>query len=320
MGVRKALLNALKVLVVCLVFAASSVVGGILSGLNTIGQGASPSRHTIAAPADAPPEKAPAQPPENFLLSFVTFSICVGAAVSYLILRSSWHGWRLVGAMCVSMYGISTVATQVETAWFLSNRLPGGMIQAIFLQGAIATALSAPLSVLLLGKWQTPRPSSVSSASARMPAVPDARSVALAVVAFVFLYMLFGYYVAWQSAAVREYYGGSEYPSFYAALRDNWMDHRWLYALQVFRALLCVACLYPLVRMLHVARWETCLAMALFLSVWTTALLLPNPLMPSAVAHAHFRETLGFSLVFGALAGWLLTTPRRVAAVTAVRA
>jgi hypothetical protein len=35
-------------------------------------------------------------------------------------------------------------------------------------------------------------------------------------------------------------------------------------------------------------------------------LLLPNPLMPASVARSHFWETLGFSLVFGALAGWLL--------------
>jgi hypothetical protein len=33
---------------------------------------------------------------------------------------------------------------------------------------------------------------------------------------------------------------------------------------------------------------------------------LPNPLMPASVARSHFWETLGFSLVFGALAGWLL--------------
>jgi len=61
--------------------------------------------------------------------------------------------------------------------------------------------------------------------------------------------------------------------------------------------------------MLRVARWETALAMALFLSVWTTILLLPNPFMPPEVAYAHFQETLGFSIVFGGFAGWLLGKP-----------
>jgi hypothetical protein len=131
------------------------------------------------------------------------------------------------------------------------------------------------------------------------------------VVAFVFLYMFFGYYIAWQSPALRQFYGGSETPSFVASLRANWTEHPGIFALQVFRALLYVACLYPLVRMLPVARWESALAMALFLSVWTTELLLPNPLMPSAVAHAHLVETLSFSIVFGALAGWLLSASPR---------
>lgn len=61
--------------------------------------------------------------------------------------------------------------------------------------------------------------------------------------------------------------------------------------------------------MLRVAQWEMALAMAFLLSVWTTALLLPNSMMPASVAQTHLWETLGFSLVFGALAGWLLPPP-----------
>lgn len=109
--------------------------------------------------------------------------------------------------------------------------------------------------------------------------------------------------------------GNSFGPSFYAALEANWIHDRWIYPLQVFRALLYIACLYPLIRMLCVARWEMALAIALFLSVWTTVLLLPNPMMPPSVARSHFWETLGFSLVFGALTGWLLSCPQPVAPV-----
>ena len=70
--------------------------------------------------------------------------------------------------------------------------------------------------------------------------------------------------------------------------------------------MLYIVCVFPLVRMLRVGRWESAAAVALFLSVWTTVLLLPNPLMPASVARSHFVETLGFSLVFGSLLGWLL--------------
>ena len=52
-------------------------------------------------------------------------------------------------------------------------------------------------------------------------------------------------------------------------------------------------------------------AAALFVSVWTTALLLPNPIMPASVVHSHFWETLGFSLLFDSLAGWLMSNPHK---------
>jgi hypothetical protein len=58
--------------------------------------------------------------------------------------------------------------------------------------------------------------------------------------------------------------------------------------------------------MLETCLQESALAAALFATCWTTVLLLPNPLMPASVARSHFWETLGFGLIFGGLAGWLL--------------
>jgi hypothetical protein len=297
--------TALKILAVCFWFAVCFTAGGALSGLAKISQ-ASP---VTASPPDASAMQTPGQKPEALLYPFLIFSVSVGVVLAYLILRSSWHGWRLVGAIFVAMYGISTVAAQVESLFFLSNKLPRGMIRALFWQGAITAAWFAPLAVLLLGKWRASSPTARTSLPDHLHISSVATRLVVIVVAFVFLYMFFGYYVAWQNPAVRQYYGGPEQPTFFAGLKANWMFNPWIYPLQVFRALLYAACLYTLIRMLRVARWETALAMASFLSAWTTILLLPNPLMPPSVADAHFRETLGFSVVFGGLTGWLLSTP-----------
>jgi len=62
----------------------------------------------------------------------------------------------------------------------------------------------------------------------------------------------------------------------------------------------------PLLRMLRVVRWKSVLAIAAFLASWTTALLLPNPLMPATVARSHSVETHAFNLMFGALAAWIM--------------
>jgi len=310
MATRTILLTGLRILATCLLFAVCFAVGGVLSGIDKIGQ------QTVASQPAPPANQQVPQMPENLLRSFLIFTLGAGGTLSYVILRSRWHGWMLVGAIFVSMYGISTVASQVESVAFLSNKLPQGMIRAIFVQGAIAAALFAPLAVLALGKWR--------AASIRppvSPAVPPKLAsillrLAILVAAFVFLYMSFGYYVAWRNPELQRFYGGPELATFWAALRHNWISSRWIYALAAFRALLYIGCLYPLVRMLHTSRRESAFAAALFLACWTTVLLLPNPLMPAGVARSHFWETLGFSLVFGALAGWLLcfTAPAKPAA------
>src|SRR5713226_6372471 len=148
MATRTILLTGLRILAACLLFAVCFSVGGALSGLDKVAQ------QSIASQPAPPANQQVPQMPENFLRSFLVFTFCVGGTLSYLILRSRWHGWMLAGAIFVAMYGISTVASQVETVAFLTNKLPTGMIRALFMQGAIVAALFAPLAVLTLGKWR----------------------------------------------------------------------------------------------------------------------------------------------------------------------
>jgi len=291
--IEKVLVISLRILAVCLLFAVCMGVGTALSGLDRVAQLSQPARQ----PA-----------PSELLVPLLIFSLSVGVVVSYLILRSSWRGWTLAGAMFVGMYGIATVVSQLESIFLLSSKLPHGMIRALFVQGAIGTALFAPLAVLVLGKWRAAMPGVASPAPAGMRAASAAWRLVLLIIAFVFLYLFFGYYVAWQNPELRRYYGGPDWPNFIASLRGNWQNSPWIFLLASFRALLHVAFVYSLVRMLRAGRWESALAAALFLACWTTVLLLPNPLMPASVARSHFWETLGFNLVFGSLLGWLLST------------
>jgi len=300
MAARKPFFTGLRILAVCLLLAICFAVGSALSGIDKIAQQSIASQPNEFARRQAP------QVPDNFPGTFLIFVLAAGSTVSYLILRSRWHGWTLAGAIFVGMYGISTVASQVETLVFLSDKMPSGMIRALFVQGAIASALFAPLAVLTLGKWRADPFLATKPPAVRWKFGSILPRAAILVAAFVFLYMFFGYYVAWRNPELRRYYGGEEQATFWAGWQHNWTHSRWIYGVAVLRALLHIACLYPLVRMLYTSRRESALAAALFLSCWTTVLLLPNPLMPASVARSHFWETLGFNLVFGALAGWLL--------------
>ena len=276
MQIKNALVIGLRALAVCLLFTACMAVGVSLSGLTRVAS----QDHQFQTPSQTPPPAAPAAQasrqiptgthpaPGDVFLPLLTFSLCVGIVVSYLILRSNWHGWLLVGAIFAGMYGISTVVTQLESIFFLSSKLSPGMLRAIFLQGAIATALFAPLAVFLLGKWQAAVPEVIVSAPTPIRAASAAWKLALLVVAFVFLYMFFGYYVAWQNPELRAFYAGPDWPNFSAAMKGNWQNSRWIFALASFRALLYIAFVYPLIRMLRASRWESAIVTALFLASW----------------------------------------------------
>jgi hypothetical protein len=314
MQIKKVLWIAIRIVATCLLFAICLIVGGALSGVGRVAQQQPPAQSSpqVLSPSATPPQDCtrtiPKTPPDpsTLMFAFLTFSLCVGVVSSYFIVRSTWHGWTLAGALFVAMYGVSTVVTQIESLFFLSNKLPHGMVRALFAQEAITIALFAPLAVLLLGKWRAATTASPDPSPANFSASSVAWRIAFLILAFVFLYMFFGYYIAWRNPELRHYYGGAEWPTFYDSLKGNWLNSRWIFSLQVFRALLYIAFVYPLVRMLRVPRWESAIATALFLSAWTTFLLFPNPLMPASVARSHFYETLGFSLVFGTLLGWLL--------------
>src|SRR6266481_1642100 len=146
MATRTILLTSLRILAVCLLFAVCFAVGGVLSGLDKAAQ------QTVASQSASPASQQVPQMPEDLLRGFLIFTLCAGGTLSYVILRSRWHGWMLIGAIFASMYGISTVVSQLDSVAFLSDKLPQGMIRAIFVQGAIAAALFAPLAVLTLGK------------------------------------------------------------------------------------------------------------------------------------------------------------------------
>jgi hypothetical protein len=126
-------------------------------------------------------------------------------------------------------------------------------------------------------------------------------------VVYVLLYFTFGYFVAWQSPAVRSYYNGTDAGNFFAQMAHTVRDSPWLLLLQFFRGLLWTALAVPVIRMMKGNWGEAGLAVALLFGVvMNTQLLLPNPLMPKDVRMAHLLETAVSNFIFGWLLVWIL--------------
>lgn len=133
-----------------------------------------------------------------------------------------------------------------------------------------------------------------------------AARLALLAAVYVVLYYFFGYYVAWKVPAVQEYYGGSDPGNIFKQLAGIWRSQPWMFLIQFGRGLLWTLFVLPLVRSFQGGRLELACVVALLFASWSAMLLLPNPLMPPAVAHAHLVETAWCDALLGGITGWTL--------------
>ena len=275
---------------------------------------------TLGSMVAAP--QAPSQPASSdqgaaaaILLLVCFLDVCV---LSFIILRSSWHGWRLISAIWLAFYATAFFLPQIELLVF-STPLPVAMLPRLLLMGVIVTALFAPLAVWILGK----RKPSAAEAMFSAPSLPaSVLAMRLAIIAgiYVCVYFTFGYFVAWQDPAVRAYYGGNDPGSFFAQMGNVVSNRPGLIAFQILRGVLWGLVALPIVRMMKGTRWKTGLAVALLFSVvLSDKLLLPNPYMPQAVRMTHLLETASSNFLFGWLVVWVLSR-RRAGAGTSIAA
>ena len=196
---------------------------------------------------------------------------------------------------------------QIESAVFIT-RLPSGMLPRLFLMGVLIAAPFSVLAVLVLGKRKADPTSIEHNTRLVMSTGEWAWKLAVIALAYVILYFTFGYFIAWQNPAVREYYGGIDEGDFLAHMGTVLGNTPWLIPFQLLRAMLWTAIALPVIRMMK-GQWpETALAIGLLFAVVMNAqLLLPNPYMPEGVRMTHLVETASSNLIFGLLVGWLLT-------------
>ena len=240
-------------------------------------------------------------------ISLVLVCVLETMILSYLILRSRWAGWRLMLAIFLVFYGVSTFMGQIESAVFLTH-LPPGTLPRLFLMGLLIAAPFSVLAVMILGKRKAELVDDQRNLRLVMPVSEWSWKLAVIAGAYVILYFTFGYFIAWRNPAVREYYGAADGGSFLAQMRSVVQDTPWLIPFQIVRAMGWIAIALPVVRMLKGEWRETAFALGIAFAVLMNAqLLLPNPYMPEAVRMAHLEETASSNFIFGVLVGWLLS-------------
>lgn len=225
--------------------------------------------------------------------------------LSYLILRARWSGPKLVWGIGLSFYAVHTFLQQIETLAFpaVARRMPAGMITWLFLTGAAFSILLAPAAVLVLGRW---RGSSEAVEDPRRGPLASKKEWAwkLLVSALLYevLYFTFGYFIAWRTPGLPEFYGGRDPGSFFRQLGSVLSDTPWLLVLQLVRGALFSGVALLIVRMQRGGVVETSLCLGAFFSLTVAAqLFFPNPYLPEHVLAAHRLELALSNFLYGAL-------------------
>jgi hypothetical protein len=303
MSAKKVIGLGFKTLLVTIVVGVSFVIGAVVSG---IGRG-------VPAPTGAAAATAAASPAMTLLLYFIA-SLVQAIVVTYLVLQANWSGWRVAGVLFLLSLN-PTVESAIEAAAYLRGHLPSHFIPHMLVMGLVASALFAPLAVWILGGFRR-GPREVPVKRAHWSAARWTGTLAATTVAFVALYYLCGYYIAWQSAALRQFYSGTtEIRSFWGQIASIWSSTPWMFALQAGRALLFVGLTLPAIRVLCGGAQRLALGTALMYVAFdgSPGLILPNPIMPPPVAHAHAIEMVVWGLLAGAFAGWMMSRGRAAA-------
>ena len=243
--------------------------------------------------------------PWQAFLPLVIFSFAVAVLFVYIIRRSYWHGLKLASAIFVAVFGLMTVVIQLESLLFLSSRLPQGFLRSIYLMGFLTAALFAPFAVLITGRVKKTE-SPPREQHLIMPVSMWVWKLVVIGVLYVVLYLAAGYFIAWQSPALREYYGGYDTGNIVAHVGWLMNTSPYIFPFQFLRGLVWMLCALPVIRMHRGRRIEIGLTVTALYVVWNLQLFMPNPLMPVEIARIHFVEMSVSNSIFGFLVGILL--------------
>lgn len=252
------------------------------------------------------PTSASSPPPEAASMLPLLAMIGLNSIVIYLlVLNSNKHKRAIVLPLSIILFGIISFMTLNEALFF--NDALKGMDNSNMIDIAVWQAVCL-LMVSAAAAYTLPYRRTATTVSALRLPVKD-YAVPLLQIAFGYMaiYWLFGYFIAWQDAALREFYTGStDLLGPLDHLKMSLTEEPELLAFQVLRGFFWAYFVWIIVQMTETGTTGKILTSGLACSVlMASALLVENPFMPEAIRMVHLHEVASSNLIFGMLAAWL---------------
>ncbi len=229
----------------------------------------------------------------------------LNATILHLYLtRTDLTGWRKFLTTSGLMFGVQFFLSQVESWYFIDPEImTKPQILSVAFSGLLLSIAYGLLTLFTYKSCVTPK----------LYEWKEHRSLVinvliLIVIAYPLLYFTFGYYVAWQSEAVRIYYSDSaQLDSFWTMMKRNVFESK-LYLFQIARGPIWLGLGYIFLSSYNGSRSHAALILGgLFAILMNAQHLIPNTIMPDTVRAFHAVETASSNFIWGVLVTVLLT-------------
>ena len=232
-------------------------------------------------------------------------SIWICFTAFFIIKHSQISGFKLFFNLLFVIFFVQSFMTQIETLFFF-DAFPVLIIPDIILIMVAAFIPLAAVIPLLIKFFHMKNSTTENITIENQPLNIKKILIKLGIIGiiYLFVYLLFGYFVAWQIEELRFFYSGSkEKLGFLGQMLNNLNTYPAIIPFQIFRGILFAAFIIPLLNMTGKNKrvFITCVSLV-YLST-AVMLIIPNALFPDTVRFGHLIEMTTSMLVFGIITG-----------------
>jgi len=223
------------------------------------------------------------------------------STVFYIGKTAEWNKKWLLWSLIFVYLTVYSFMTQIETIFFKNafEILSKSDAWLIMLSNIIPLLVIVPLTLKIVNKKY---PETNPKIEIKLSTILT--KVGILAVVYVVIYFLFGYFVAWQFADVREFYSGTtEKQTFISLMIGNFQNSN-VVTFQFLRGILFSTFILPIVFMFKDKNKQLLISLVLVYLSTAIVLIIPNFLFPATVRWAHFIEMMSSMTTFAVIT-WL---------------
>ena len=234
---------------------------------------------------------------ELFFPLLLLFALYISYSFWLLIKNTNQSKFKVFVKLATATFLLFPLMGFIESAFWLDslNVVDDNEYVKMFFRSFITFILFSTYLSLIYKKGNTPDQNRSNLLNLKLLT----QRLLLIGVIYIFIYNLFGYFVAWQFESTRIYYTGtSELKGFITMLSLNFSDPKFI-IVHFFRGILFGLSGYIFYTMLNCSKIKMTIISALIFGGFGFQIILPNPIFPEMVRISHFLETTASMIVFG---------------------